>query len=65
MYKTGILRGTKVSHEASDDPSGVDAMFFDNLAAVEVAIHKQRLQGERGVSTLRFFTLLLFLAISA
>jgi hypothetical protein len=34
-------------------------MFFDNLAAVEVAIHKQRRQDERE------FALLLFLAISA
>jgi len=34
-------------------------LFFDNLAAVEVAIHKQRRQDERK------FVVLLFLAISA
>jgi adenosyl cobinamide kinase/adenosyl cobinamide phosphate guanylyltransferase len=39
-------------------------MFFDNWAAVEVAIHKQRRQGEWGrVSTPRPLTT--FLAISA
>ena len=43
----------------SEDPSGVDALFFDNLAAVEVAIHKQRRRGERKLLTS------LFLAISA
>ena len=35
------------SHEMSEAPSGVDALFFDNLAAVEVAIHKQQRRGTR------------------
>jgi hypothetical protein len=49
----------KNSPKKSDGPSGADAWLFDNMAAVEVAIHKQRRHG------LREQIMTTFLAISA
>jgi hypothetical protein len=52
-------------HEGSDGPSGVDALFFDKSAAVEVAIHKQRRPASGVASAPRELDVSLFLAISA